>query len=106
MRALFEEEEKHFFKPNTPGHLKEEFKIEASQQWKFVTAATMNYVILANNQSVQKNCALNNLTFNDAYEAYLALLNNQKLVVAQNRRVNKMVNKDVQMIHFTFNKTM
>ena len=102
-QTLFENEKPNFFLHNTPGHLKEEFKIESHQNWKFVTAAIMNYVIVADNFSVQKNCALNGLSFTDAYNASLALLNNKKLVVSQNRRVNKIVNKDVQMMTLTFN---
>jgi hypothetical protein len=103
-QIIFEHEKPNFFLPNTPGHLKEEFKIEAHQNWKFVTAAIMNYVIVADNFSVQKNCALNGLSFLDAYNASLALLNNKKLVVSQKRRVNKIANKDVEMVSFTFNQ--
>ena len=103
-KAIFDEARDQFFQLNAPGHLKEEFKIEAHQNWKFVTAAIMNYVIIADDFSVQKNCALNNMSFTDAYNASLALLNNEKLTVTQNRRVNKIVNKDVQMLTLTFNK--
>ena len=103
-QTLFDNERPNFFLPNTPGHLKEEFKIEAHQNWKFVTAAIMNYVIIADNFSVQKNCALNNLSFIDAYNASRALLHNQRLVVEQKRRINKIVNKDVQMMTLTFNQ--
>ena len=104
MQAIFENEKNNFFLVNTPGHLKEEFKIEAHQNWKFVTAAIMNYVIIADSFSVQKNCALNGLSFTDAYNASLALLNNQKLVVNQKRRVNKIANKDVHTMTMTFNQ--
>jgi hypothetical protein len=63
----------------------------------------MNYVIIADSFSVQKNCALNNMSFADAYDASLALLNNKTLVVKQDRRINKMANKNVQTMTLTFN---
>ena len=103
MKAIFNEAKQTFFQPNTPGHLKEEFLIESHQRWKFVTAAIMNYVIIADSFSVQKNCALNNMSFTDAYNASLALLNNEILVVKQDRRINKMANKNVQTMTLTFN---
>ena len=104
LRACYEHDKVHFFQPNTPGHLKEEYKIEARQNWKFVTAMAMNYVILSDNYSVQKNCALNNLSSQRAYEATLRILNHDKLTIEQTRRVNKMANKDEQTVTMVFNK--
>jgi len=101
---MFQKEKIDFFQFDTPGHLKEEFKIEAYQNWKFVSAAIMNYVIISDNIFVQKNSSLNNMSVEQAYGASLALLNREKIVINQTRRVNKIANKDVEMIAITFNK--
>jgi hypothetical protein len=104
MQSLFNESKQFFFQSNTPGHLKEEFFVNSNQNWKFVTAALMNYVLIADNFCVQKNSAFNNLSFDTAYNASLALLHNKTIVVEQTRRVCKMVNKNVETLCFTYNK--
>ena len=101
---MFHKAKLDFFEPDTPGHLKEEFKIEASQNWTFVSAVIMNYVIIADNISVQKNSALNNMSYQQSYEASLDLLSKRKIVIDQVRRVHKIANRDVETITMTFNK--
>ena len=104
LKPEFEKEKTNFFKPNTAGHLKLEYTIPRDQEWKFVTAMPMNYVILAKQSSVQKNCALNNLTNEYAYQCSLMMLTKQRLAVQQNRRVNKIVNIDTKTVTLIFNK--
>jgi hypothetical protein len=64
----------------------------------------MNYVIIADNMSVQKNSALNNMSYQQSYQASLDLLGKRKIVIDQVRRVHKIANRDVETITMTFNK--
>lgn len=104
LKSVYENERENFFKPNTAGHLKLEYVIPRDQEWKFVSAMPMNYVILAKESSVQKNCALNNLKNDYAYTCSLMMLNKQRLAVQQQRRVNKIANTETKTVTFVFNK--
>ena len=104
LKFEFENEKTNFFKPNTAGHLKLEYVIPRDQDWKFVSAMPMNYVILAKTSSVQKNCALNNLTNEYAYQCSFMMLTKQRLAVVQQRRVNKIANTDTKNVTLIFNK--
>ena len=103
-REIYEKAKINFFQSQTPGHLKEEFNLDASQNWKFVSAAIMNYVVISDKSNVQKISSLNNLTAQESYKNCVSLLNSETIVVDQVRRVNKIANKDVEMITLTFNK--
>jgi len=103
-REIYEKAKINFFQSQTPGHLREEFNLDAAQNWKFVSAAIMNYVVISDKSNVQKISSLNNLTAQESYKNCLSLLNFETIVVDQVRRVNKIANKDVKMITLTFNK--
>ena len=88
-----------------PGHLKEEVHVTPDQEWKFVSAALMNFCIITknSNQTIFK-CLFNNLTGEEVFENSLKLLKKEKIEVMQTRRINKLVNKDVKTQIFKFNK--
>jgi len=104
LKSLYEKETERYFQPNTAGHLKFEYVIPRDQEWKFVSAMPMNYVILAKESSVQKNCALNNLKNEYAYQCSLMMLTKQRLSVEQQRRVNKIANTETKTVTLVFNK--
>ena len=93
-----------FFQENAPGHLKPELAICSDQDWKFVSHATMQYSIATKDprESTYK-CHLNNLSCQEVFDYSLKRLNKQSIAVNQTRRVNKVVNKDVETVTFQFN---
>ena len=94
-----------FFNSALPGNFKEEVCVTPDQEWKFVSAVLMNYCIKTKtaNQTISK-CSFNNLTEEQMFENSLKLLRKQPLEVMQIRRVNKLLNKDVQILTYTYNK--
>ncbi len=90
-----------------PGHLKEEFKITADQEWKFVSAMTMNYAIITKDSdfSKHKSSALNGVSTTESFKTSLRLLKKQQVEIKQSRRVNKILNTDKKDITYVFNKT-
>ena len=106
LESQYRNEKKNFFTVDTPGHLKEEFKITAEQEWQYVSAMTMNYAILTKDSDFSKHkcSALSGVSTNESYETSLRLLKKQPVEIKQNRRVNKILNTDKKDITFVFNK--
>jgi hypothetical protein len=102
----YQKEKSNFFISTLPGHLKHEWIISKNEQWKFVSPKTMNYAVLAqdSNQSVFKNSAINGISPDESYHTALSMLHNKMIKINQTRRVNKLLNKDVKMTTFVFNK--
>ena len=99
-------ESKSFFTPNSPGHFKQELKIGPEQEWKFVSAVIMNYVITTNEPGRHVSKSLfTNLSIKDVFDTTLKMLNKQQIAVRQSRRVNKILNKNVTCTTLNFNKT-
>lgn len=99
-------ESKSFFTPNSPGHFKQELKIGPEQEWKFVSAVIMNYVITTNEPGRHVSKSLfTNLSIKDVFDNTLKMLNKQQIAVRQSRRVNKILNKNVTCTTLNFNKT-
>jgi hypothetical protein len=93
-----------FFSSSKPGHLKQEFLLTSQDEWKFVSGFTQNYAILTNQKAtgIHKASALNRVSTQQAFDASVALLNNEKFSIEQCRRINKMANMNtaVQTFHF------
>ena len=106
MQLQYNNEKANFFTEDTPGHLKEEFKITADQEWQFVSAMTMNYAIVTKDSdfSKHKSSALNGVSTTESYETSLRLLKKQPVKINQIRRVNKILNTDKKDITYVFNK--
>ena len=106
LKQQYDDEKKMFFNSNEPGHLKEEFHFLQDEEWKFVTPMTHNYAIITKklNTAVHKNSAINNLSSHESFETCLKLLKNQTVSVQQKRRVNKLINTEMQEQTFVFNK--
>ena len=100
----FEEERKKLFEENTPGCLKVEFLINGTQQWKFVSHATHNYSIITNNDdtAIHKNASLKNVSALKSYETSCQLLQNQKVIISQERRTNKLAHIKTTFKNFGF----
>ena len=96
----------YFFTPNEPGHFKQEYCFTQDQLWKFVSPCMQNYALITKdiNQSVHKNSSLRYLSSQSSYDYSLKMLNNNPISISQVRRVNKIVNMEVENQIFTFNK--
>ena len=102
----FQQESKHYFVENTPGHLKLEWIVFAHQEWKFVSPYCMTYVLLTKDDT-QNQCkisSLNTLSVQTAYDYAVNILENKTVQVHQIRRVDKLLNKHVKNITFIYNK--
>jgi hypothetical protein len=100
----FEAYKKQLFSTTQPGFLKEEFVFTSQDEWKFVSGFTQNYAILTNQKanSIHKASALNRVSTQQAFDASVALLNNEKYTIEQCRRIHKLANLDTTTQTFTF----
>lgn len=104
---MFLAESKDFFTPNSPGHFKQELQFSPQDEWKFVSAVIMNYVITTNDPSRNVSKSLfTDLSVEDVFDNTIKLLNKQHVAVKQSRRVNKIINKNVTCTTLNFNKTL
>ena len=110
---LFEEfcnKRKEFFTfdtaaPPLPGFLKQEICVTLNQEWKFVSPTITNYCIKTNTSSETFfKCLFNNVTGEQAFDHSFKMLKKEPLEVAQIRRVDKLLNKNVEIVTYTFNK--
>lgn len=102
----YQNEKQNMFQPTMPGHLKLEWVLFQNQRWKFISPKIMNYAVVASdsNYSTHKNSAINNQTAEQAYATALDLFNKKTVKINQTRRVNKLLNKDVKITTFVYNK--
>ena len=88
-----------------PGFLKQEICVTSNQKWKFVSPVITNYCIKTNTSSETFfKCLFNNITGEQAFDLSFKMLKKEQLEVVQIRRVDKLSNKNVQTITYTFNK--
>jgi hypothetical protein len=106
LQTKYQYEKLNYFIKDMPGHLKEEFKISADQDWRFVSPMTMNYSILTRDSkfSVHKNSAVNGVSTIASYEMGLKLLSKQPFEISQVRRENKILNKKKRNVTYVYNK--
>jgi hypothetical protein len=92
-------------RPPLPGFLKQEICVTSNQEWKFVSPVMTNYCIKTNtsNETYFK-CLFNNVTGNEAFDLSFKMLKKERLEVVQTRRIDKLLNKNVQSVTYTFNK--
>ena len=95
MKSKFIQQQSHYFGPS-PGQLKKEFEFLSGDGWRYVTAKTQNYAVLALDaeKNLHKNNGLNNISSDFSYQAALKILKKQKVSIVQTRRVDKMCNTD------------
>ena len=76
----------------------------SQDEWKFVSGFTQNYAILTNQKanSIHKASALNRVSTQQAFDASVALLNNEKYTIEQCRRIHKLANLNTITQTFTF----
>jgi len=103
-KAQYFAEKSNFFTPNLPGHLKEQLKFTADQDWKFVSPMTHNWSVVTNdvNTCSNKNSAFNNVSAQRSYEIGLDYLAKKPVSVEQVRRVDKQHNTNTHIQTFTF----
>ena len=108
LKTKFLENYFNLFQDSKPGHFKLEYVFNEIDQWKFVSPFMQTYALITKdvNQSVHKNSALRYLSSQNSYDYSCKLLDRQEVHIPQIRRVNKIVNMDVQEQIFQFNKTL
>jgi hypothetical protein len=104
LKEKYHQDKQKFFDSSLAGHLKFELTFSPDQEWKFVSAMVMNYCIKTkdSDQTTYK-CPYNNITGEQVFENSLLLLKKTKFEIVQERRVNKIANKDVKTITFQYN---
>jgi hypothetical protein len=95
-----------FFSPvPLPGFVKQEICVTSDQEWQFVSPVLMNYCIKTKtSHETFFKCLFNNVTGEQAFDHSLKMLRKDKLEVVQIRRVDKMLNKNVQTLTYHYNK--
>ena len=102
LRKQFLAQQSLFF-GSDPGQLKVEFEFSSSDNWKFVTGSCQNYAVLAEKyEGVHRNNGLNAISSETSYLASCNILENQKTVVQQERRVDKMRNSETIFKNISF----
>ena len=98
-KKAFEQEQSTLF-GSFPGMLTKEFEFTSQDKWQYITSMEQNYAILASqsDKNVHKNNGLNQISSEMSYQASLKILNREKCLVVQNRRLDKMSNTDMQTV--------
>ena len=102
-KKAFAEEWQTIFGPG-PGRLKLEWNVEQGQQWEFVTPYRMFYAVKIAQQleTDQKVIGLKHFSTETSFNIALAILNQQKIQILVDKRVNKLVNHDTHKIMLNY----
>jgi len=102
LKNQYEIEKTKYLHPTLPGHLKIEFEFSQDKDWKFVSPMMQNHAIITNdiNLTAQKNSHVRYVSSIQAYNYSCQLLDSISISIPQTRRVNKLINTNVQQQTF------